>query len=155
MKKLNLGCGAAWKDYPDYDGLDIIDYGQKYVGDISWQLGSKSNTTPGPTEYYIPSEFFDGVMAYHFLEHFDQDQLKFIFQNVYRILKVGASFKIMVPHMKKEQAWVLMHKTFWNEFTFRWLERSDADGVYGFGKWKIKELVVNSRDDIYCELIRL
>ena len=146
MKKLNLGSGEAYKLYPDYEGLDIVDFGQTYVGDVLELITS-------PIKYLdFEDNYWDEVMANHFLEHFDQNNLQTIFFNTHRMLIPGGAFKFVVPHMKKEKSWVLSHKTFWNEETVKWLEREDADLVYGFGKWKILELVTNEREDIHIKL---
>ena len=141
VARLNLGCGYNWKElYPKYDGLDIIDYGQKYIGDINDLI-----TT-------IESKTYDEIMANHFLEHFDQDAVKVIITNINRILKSGGEFKFVVPHKKKDAAWVLTHKTFWNTTSVRWLAQPEADQVYGFGKWEIVDVVVNKRGDIHAWL---
>lgn len=141
--KLNLGCGPKWKEqYPDYLGIDIIDYGQVYQGDVAGVLSCLS-------------EFlYDEVMANHFLEHFDQEQLKVIFKEVYRILRVGGIFRFVVPHMDKERSWILSHKTFWNEDTCNWLGEEDVDKVYGFGRWRVKEVITNGRMDIHVVLVK-
>lgn len=141
--KLNLGCGARWEKFRGYDGLDIINFGQKYVGDsITLLKGFENNS-------------YDEVLASHFLEHFNQDDLKIIFTEVNRILKSGAIFNIFVPHMKKGEAWYLSHKTFWCEKTFKWLEREEASNIYGFGKWKIESLVCNKYKNINARLIKI
>jgi len=141
--KLNLGCGSDWRAYKDYDGLDIIDYGQKYVGDVLELLKTIQNTT------------YDEVMAIHFLEHFNQDELKTIFKEVNRILKFRGVFRIQVPHKDKNKSWCLSHKTFWNEYTLSWLKRPDADEVYGFGKWEVDSVVTNSVGNINAILFKL
>jgi hypothetical protein len=64
-------------------------------------------------------------------------------------------FKFIVPHRKKAEAWVLSHKTFWDEETVRWLTREDASKVYGFGRWELVELVLNNREDIYARLKKI
>uniref|UniRef100_A0A7C4TXY3 Methyltransferase domain-containing protein n=1 Tax=Caldisericum exile TaxID=693075 RepID=A0A7C4TXY3_9BACT len=140
MRKLNLGCGKNWQNYPDYEGLDIGDYGQKWKGDVLLLLVGFGDNS------------YDEVMANHFLEHFDQDQLRIIFSEVHRILKPEGKFEFIVPHKIKDRAWVLSHKTFWCEETVRFLEEYGEE--YGFGKWKIKELVVNGRLDICVCLIK-
>lgn len=137
---LNIGCGENWKkDYPSYDGLDVIDYGQELVGDVLAVLPA------------IGDEY-DEVMANHFLEHFSQEDLQFIFKEVHRILKRRGVFKFVVPHMDKERAWVLSHKTYWNETVCNWLGEKEARDTYGFGSWKVKEVVVNERKDIHVWL---
>ena len=141
LKRLNLGCGSKWKEqYPDYEGLDIIDYGQEYVGDVKAIL---------PT---LTGHEYDEIMANHFLEHFDQDELQDMFSLINKALRDGGIFKFVVPHMDKERAWVLPHKTYWNETVVKWLEEEDARAVYGFGSWEVSEVVTNSRKDIHIKL---
>jgi cyclopropane fatty-acyl-phospholipid synthase-like methyltransferase len=160
-KKLNLGCGPNFAiDYPDYEGLDAVDYGQKYYGDIKTFIVSEKEDEPSKDVRVMPCkvlirESYDEIMAYHFMEHFSQEELQHIFNLVWEILKPEGRFKIIVPHRKKGKAWVLSHKTFWDEETFKWLEREDLEIVYGFKRWKIVELVVNSRKDIFCELEKI
>lgn len=142
--KLNLGCGDNWKEqYPDYEGLDIIDFGQKHKADvISFLIDVKRVNK------------YDEVMANHFLEHFDQNELKEIFSGVWNILRDGGIFKVVVPHKNKKRSWILSHKTFWREETFKVLEEEIFER-YGFGKWKIEKLVTNKRLDIHCWLKKL
>lgn len=142
MRKLNLGCGEDWQSYPEYVGLDIINFGQSYVSDVL-------------NFFKANNEIWDEIMANHFLEHFSQDDLRTIFFSVWSRLKSGGVFKFVVPHKDKPKAWVLSHKTFWCEETVRWLEREDSTKVYGFGKWGIIELVVNDRKDIHVVLQKL
>jgi len=143
--KLSLGCGQNWREqYPDYEGLDIIDFGQKYKVDvISFLIDVKRYGK------------YDEIMANHFLEHFSQNELQTIFIGVYNALKTDGTFKIVVPHKEKDEAWYLVHKTFWNEATFKMFERPDSSSVYGFGKWGIEKLVTNDRLDIHCWLRKI
>lgn len=143
MKKLNLGCGNNWKLYPEHAGLDIVDFGQEYSVDIFDFLKAKRDSR----------DKYHEIMANHFLEHFNPDELKVLFDGVYKLLKPNGIFKFVVPHMKKEKSWVLSHKTFWNEETVKWLEREDAQTVYGFGRWRVASLVVNERLDIHVVLV--
>lgn len=139
MKKLNLGCGPTWQEkYPDYEGLDINDYGQKWVADVLVFLKRKAL-----------KEVYDGVMANHFLEHFTQDELITIFTGVHRLLKPGGLFKFCVPHKDKDRAWDLRHKTFWNENTVRRITEFKE-----FGDWKLDNVVTNSRLDIHGRFIK-
>ena len=153
MKILNLGCGPKWKEqYPEYDGLDLIDYGQRWIGDV---LDFFNINTYKGQSFTSQGFGYDEVMANHFLEHFNQEELKVIFSNVNRLLKAGGVFKFIVPHLKKEKAWILSHKTFWNETTINWLEEKEADSVYGLGKWKVKEVITNARKDIHAILKKI
>jgi len=138
--KLNIGCGSNWKElYPDYDGLDILDFGQKYVVDI---LKWNSEVT------------YMEVMANHFLEHFTQDELRVIFSKINKVLPINGMFRFVVPHMDKARSWILSHKTFWNEVTIKWLGEKEANKVYGFGSWRIDSIITNERKDIHVILIK-
>lgn len=142
-KKLNIGCGEIMRD--DYEGLDIQDFGQEYVVDIFEFL-----------KFDTRRDCYEEVMANHFLEHFNQDELKMIFKGVHDLLKQGGTFKIVVPHQKKESAYALTHKTFWNEEVFKIFENKIFCGEFECeGHWKIDSLVTNSRLDIHCTLIKI
>lgn len=152
MKKLNIGCGSTWKEhYPDYEGLDIVDYGQKYVMDILKITNPVKYKSTQPFERYCFSE----VMANHFLEHFSQDELKLIFLWVHDVLEDGGLFRITVPHKDRPEAWYLVHKTFFNEETFRMFDRVNTDSHAEFGKWTVKELVTNDRGSIHVVLQKI
>ena len=143
MNKLNIGCGKNARD--GYEGLDSQDFGQEYAIDIFDFL--KFDKRKG---------CYEEVMANHFLEHFNQDELKIIFKGIYRLLKKDGIFRITVPHQKKESAWALTHKTFWNEEVFKIFENKIfCEEFECEGHWRIKSLVTNSRLDIHCELIKL
>lgn len=143
MNRLNLGCGKIWEEqYPEYEGLDIKDFGQIWVGDVLKVLPS------------FPDQFYGEVMANHFLEHFSQDDLKIIFRQVHRILADDGIFKIIVPHKDKGDAWILSHKTFWAPETFKRLAEPNFNDTYGFGNWVCRELVTNSRMDICVEFVK-
>ena len=134
-----MGCGDNWKLYPEYEGVDCVDFGQEHVADIEAFL---------PT---ITGHDYDEIMANHFLEHFDQKELQDMFDLVWKALRVGGLFKVVVPHKKKKEAWVLSHKTFWTKYTFEVLEKPIFER-YGFGKWKLEKLVTNKRGDIHAWL---
>ena len=143
MKKLNLGCGKNARD--GYEGLDMQDFGQEYEIDILEFL-----------KFAGERDAYNEVMANHFLEHFNQDELKIIFTGVHKILKKGGIFRITVPHQKKESAYALTHKIFWNEEVFKIFENKIFCGEFECeGHWKIDSLVTNSRLDIHCTLIKI
>lgn len=144
--KLNLGCGSNWKDhYPEYEGLDITDYGQKFVVDVlHFFMGGV------PKIQFVGK--YDEVMANHFLEHFNQNELKDIFWGVHECLKLGGLFRITVPHMDRPEAWYLVHKTFFNEATFWMFNRTETDSYDEFGRWKVLEVIVNNKKNIHALL---
>lgn len=137
--RLNLGCGENWKLYPDYIGVDLVDYGQKYVGDAKVIIKMVLDR----------EEVCEEIMANHFLEHLSQDQLRGVLNAAHRLLRrSGGIFRAVVPHMKKDRAWVLSHRTFWNEETVRWLAEEETE-FYRFRPWRILECVTNERMDIH------
>lgn len=135
-KKLNLGSGRSWKLYPNHDGVDRMNFGQKYVEDVFDFF-----------ERTVPEEEYDEIIANHFLEHFNQEEVKRLINLVYKALKEGCEFHFVVPHKSKDKAWDLTHKTFWNEYTAKSITILD-----GFGSWEIERLVTNGRLDIHVWL---
>jgi len=128
--KLNIGCGK--KILEGYINVDIKDFGQDIVEDIFIYLPSlKENSV-------------NHIRAEHIIEHFNQDEALKLLDLIWRIIEPNGELYIIVPHLKNERAWILAHKTFYNEFTFKVL---DGKG------WKIKEIVVNDRLDIHCKML--
>jgi len=141
-KKLSIGSGADWKLHKGFESIDIHDYGQEHVADILGEDGIKK----------FKSNSYDEVMAKHFLEHFIQDDVKYIMNHVHRILKKDGIFKVCVPALNHPFAYVIGHKTFWTEGTFKWFEREDMWPVYGIRRWTIDWMNTNERPDIHCYL---
>lgn len=147
---LNIGCGENWKQqYPNHEGLDIVDYGQSYVLNLLDVLQDPE------AEDFQCEGWWDEILANHILEHFNQDELKIVFAGINKILIDGGRFKFVVPHMEKPEAWVLSHKTFWNEFTVQWLASKDAKDVYGFGGWELEKMERNGRSDLHVILKKI
>ena len=145
MNKLNIGCGKKIKE--GYNGLDIVNFGQKFVCNI--------------LDFNI-CEAYDEVYAEHFLEHFTQEELKKLFRIVWLSLNPNGIFEIIVPSKEKDKAWVLTHKTFFTEETFKAFDNPIFSYEFcglAYGKteniWKVKEVRTNSRKDIYCKLIKI
>jgi hypothetical protein len=88
-KRLNLGCGPQSRWIEDTDGLDIIDFGQKYVGSIF------SATIP---------EKYDFIFAHHMVEHI-LDTVA-LFNRFGELLEVGGILDIRVPILPYEYAFV-------------------------------------------------
>jgi ubiquinone/menaquinone biosynthesis C-methylase UbiE len=53
------------------------------------------------TETGFPDEMFDIVYSFHLLMHLDEDTIRQIFQEVYRILKPGGRFIFDIPSKKR------------------------------------------------------
>ena len=87
IKALNIGCGPVTRWLPHTEGLDMQDFGQKYVGDIM--------TWKPPYEY-------DVVFIHHVVEHI-QDTIA-LFEKLGEIVKVGGVIDIRVPTLPFPQA---------------------------------------------------
>lgn len=88
-KALNIGCGPANRWIQGTEGIDMRDFGQKYVADfLEWEA---------PYEY-------DLVFCHHFVEHIE-DQVD-LFEKLGKTLKVGGVLDIRVPTLPAEQAFV-------------------------------------------------
>lgn len=131
MRKLDVGCGK--NPAKEHLGLDIKDFGQDYVQDV---------------RDGIPGEWGE-IRASHFIEHLTQDEAIRFLNDCWGKC---ATLYIIVPHKKGDGAWVLTHKTFYTERTFKQLEREDILEEYGIGRWKIKKMVTNDRNDIHVWL---
>ena len=142
MRKLSIGCGENWKEeHPDYEGIDVNDYGQKYVGDALQQAIS------------LNGKYYGIIIANHILEHFDFEYIRMLMNELYDLLEDDGELRIIVPHKSKGKAWVPCHSTHWCEETFKFFARKNV-ALYGYKRWKIKEVTVNYRNDIYCVMKR-
>ena len=100
MKKVNLGCG---KDILDgWVNIDKHDYGQEIVRDITRGLPFDDNS-------------IDEVYSSHCLEHIEREDVPFVWEEIYRVLKKGGIFTFVVPHSDTREAFVMEHLSYWNE----------------------------------------
>lgn len=80
MKALSVGCGPSSRWIPNTEGLDIIDFGQKYVCSIF---------------DFNPKEPYDAIFAWHFVEHFDNPVD--LMEKLGSLVKIGGVLDIRVP----------------------------------------------------------
>lgn len=143
MKKLNIGCGPKWKEqYPDHEGLDIIDYGQKHVMDVldaGWELELDS---------------YDEIIANHVIEHFNQDDVIKLLNICWFLLKPEGELKITVPHKDHIGAYDLDHKTFFTKRTFENFRSAEYRQKIALWPFDIRQIVVNDRPDIHVEMVK-
>jgi SAM-dependent methyltransferase len=96
IKSLNVGCGPTSRWIPNTEGLDVQDFGQKYVCSIF---------------DFEPPYLYDAVFAHHFVEHFDDTVA--LMEKLGSILKIGGVLDIRVPTLPHPQAFVdPTHKKF-------------------------------------------
>jgi len=97
--KLELGCGND--PLPGCIGMDRIDYGQAIVRSFERGIPYSDDT-------------FDEVYSHHAFEHIDKRDVKFVWEEVYRVLKNQGNFILIVPHDRSPQASMPEHLSYWN-----------------------------------------
>ena len=127
--KLDVGC---WHKCPEgYEGLDILDFGQEYVQDIRKGL---------------PDKHWEQIRSSHFIEHLTQQEAMDFINDCHD--KCDELY-IIVPHLRGDNAWILTHRSYYTEGTFKYFERTDIGDTYFCRRWEIKRMVVNDRNDIH------
>jgi len=137
ITKVDLGAGTRKKD--GFYGIDI----NKYEG-IDEVLDLRFQKLP------FKDGQLDHVYCSHFLEHLDFHEACFLFNEVYRVLKTGGTFEIIVPHaMSYAQVADLSHKSAWTEDTFgyftpqnkyfySWFYELDGERIPIINRWTVK-----------------
>lgn len=82
--KLNLGSGYDKKE--NYIHVDKVDYGENIVADVLKGLPFKN-------------EYFDFVLMNHTLQCFHYDEIPIVLKEVMRIMKHGATLRILTPDL--------------------------------------------------------
>lgn len=134
--KINLGCGRKILD--SYVNVDVGDYGQDIVMDGLEYLSG------------LEPDSVDEIIAHHFLEHFVSKDVQKYLNIIHAVLRPNGTFYVVVPHKDRDRAWILTHKTFYTEATFKNLEVEAQAKDYDFELWKINKIVTNNRKDIHC-----
>jgi ubiquinone/menaquinone biosynthesis C-methylase UbiE len=106
--KIDIGCGTNCKE--GFEGIDSIDFGQKYVGDALEVL--KGFDDDSVEEFHCS----------HFIEHLDWPQRIIFFNELGRVLKQGAKGQLIVPHWNSCRFYGdPTHKEPMSEFAFYYL----------------------------------
>lgn len=140
--KLDIGCGRTWKNLRDkfgMIGIDIYDFGQAHVLDVRKGIPWEDNSV-------------DIIRASHFLEHLTPEEAVSVLNEMWRVLKPEGTLHAIVPSALHSKSYVLPHRSFWTEDTFRDLAREDRGNVYGIKQWVSKGIVTNKRFDVHANL---
>lgn len=113
LLKIDIGCGKTTPE--GWVGLDSIDFGQKYVADARKGLPFKSDTV-------------DEVRSSHFVEHLTGVERIAFFNELYRVMKVGASAQIVTPHWS--------HACAYGDPTHQWPPMSEWYPLYLNKQWR-------------------
>src|SRR3972149_2729138 len=97
LLKLDIGCGKNPRE--GLTGVDVIDFGQKYVLNVAEKVKDKFKRWPwrdGSVEE---------VHCSHFVEHLKPDERIHFVNELYRILVQNGKASIIVPHYASERAY--------------------------------------------------
>ena len=129
MRKLNIGCGRNWEQYPGYEGVDWVDFGQQHVLNLE-KKGLKG----------IESGSVDEIRAWSVMEHIHQDRVIFVMNECWRVLKSGGKMHLKVPRFPSDNSVQdPTHFSFWTPktFTLYFAGKSPRNADYGIKKWGI------------------
>jgi len=115
--KIKLDLGSADNVAKGFVGVDFKDYGQEIIWDLRKGIP-------------FPDSSVDEIYSCHLLEHFDEDETVDLFREIYRTLKMGATFMCRVPYATAPTAYYMGHKSFWNEMRVEVFDR-DKSGYIG------------------------
>lgn len=109
MLKINLGCGLTEKDgYLGFDFDPNLDGRTDHIHcDLTKGIPLSSNSV-------------DEVYSRHFVEHLDYNEIKSLFDQIYRVCKKGARVVIIVPWGPSFEGFCVGHKSFITDY---WLEQ--------------------------------
>jgi len=139
--KLNIGCGPIWEwKHPDCDGVDLQDFGQKYVCNALDLLD------------HINEDTVDEIVMNHFLEHLDNEDAVKMLNVCWELLKMGRLVEIEVPHFTRSTAWMFPHKSHYSKAAFKSLEYEEYCNEIDSKPWKVESIHVNGKKNLYCTL---
>lgn len=126
-KRIDVGCGTRGGD-DNCVGIDFIDYGQKYVRDITKGLPFCDNSV----------EF---IRCHNTLEHIRSEDVILLLNEMWRVLKPGGRADIIVPPATHHNAFAdPTHKSFWNTSSFAYVSGSrPRNSSIGLKHWNIIE----------------
>ncbi len=102
---IDLGCGfLRYKEKDGYIGIDIIDYGQEIVWDVTQGIPLPDNSVPQ-------------VFTCHFMEHVKWEDTFEIFRELWRVCVNGAEIFIRMPYPDPSNLWALYasHMGVWDD----------------------------------------
>jgi SAM-dependent methyltransferase len=124
-KCLDIGCGpkkhegCTGIDHFAYEGVDVV---------------CNLNDLPWPFE----DDTFDEIYAHSVIEHLD-NFIK-VMEEIHRVSKPGAVVHIIVPYYRFVNAYSPAHKTFFTEYTFRFLTEELPSEIHDMTNARFKLL---------------
>jgi len=111
--RLDVGCGKTKMD--GWEGIDSIDFGQKHVHDVRKGLPFADNSV---------SE----VRSSHFVEHLTGQERIAFFNELWRVMKDGATAQIVTPNWS--------HACAYGDPTHQWPPMSQWYPLYLHKEWR-------------------
>ena len=112
--RLDIGCGKNCK--PEFEGVDAIDFGQKHVHDIRKGLP------------WVADSSVSEVRSSHFVEHLTGTERIDFFNELHRVMKVGATAMIVTPNWS--------HACAYGDPTHQWPPMSQWYPLYLNKAWR-------------------
>ena len=111
--RIDIGCGKSCKE--GFDGIDAMDFGQKYVHDVRTGLPFDDGSV-------------EEVHCSHFIEHLTWPERVGFINELYRVMQVGAKCALILPHWASCRYYGdPTHKEPFSEFAFYYLSKDWRD----------------------------
>ena len=111
--RLDIGCGKGTPE--GWIGIDILDFGQKHIHDVRKGIPFGDNCV-------------DEVRSTHFVEHLTGAERVAFFNDLYRVLKPGATAQIVTPNWS--------HACAYGDPTHQWPPMSSWYPLYLHKDWR-------------------
>jgi SAM-dependent methyltransferase len=111
--KLDFGCGKNPRE--GFEGVDVIDFGQKHKVDLTKKWPWKDASV-------------DEAHASHFVEHLTPEERIHFVNELHRVLKPGARCQVITPHWASMRAY--------GDLTHKWPPVSEFWFYYLSAEWR-------------------
>ena len=142
--KLDIGCGFnQYLNNEGYVGIDIADYGQDVVWDITKGLP-------------FPDSSIKNFFSCHVLEHLTWSQITELFKEIWRTGTPDAEFQLRVPSATNPDVMAGDHKTVFTGSTLLYLLKefnAEEDSPYQFRWLKIEEVPLTPYDEVQALIV--
>lgn len=131
MTKLDFGCGPNPKE--GFEGVDqyAFDGKVKHVFDLREPCGESKFAPVYRKPWPWEASSVDEAYSSHFVEHLDQQERCWFFNELWRILKPNATALIIVPHWSSGRAY--------GDPTHKWPAWSDMAAYYLRKDWRMTQ----------------
>jgi predicted SAM-dependent methyltransferase len=142
--RLDIACGFfQWKKDDGYIGIDMRDFGQEIVWDVTKGLPLPDNSV---------KEFF----CSHLLEHLTFSQAVELFKEIWRVGIDISALELRVPSLTNRDAQAGDHKTIYTATVIEYMLREfnkEKDTPYSFIYPSLKETEMAPYDEVQAEII--